>query len=237
MKSKCILQVSTVLLMMCVLFTSCQNKQKADLILLNANVYTVDQNMDQAEAIAVKDGKFLAVGTSQEISNTYQSEQTLDLENRSVYPGFIDGHCHFYGLGMNSQQADLMETSSYKEMLKRLADFVEQNPREFILGRGWDQNDWEDTSYPTKKGLDSLFPETPVVLSRIDGHAYLVNQKALDLAGITASTKLPGGEVVLKDNQPTGVLIDRPMDLINEIIPKMTRKVKIAALLEADKVC
>lgn len=237
MKSKCILQVSTVLLMMCVLFTSCQNKQKADLILLNANVYTVDQNMDQAEAIAVKDGKFLAVGTSQEISNTYQSEQTLDLEGRSVYPGFIDGHCHFYGLGMNSQQADLMETSSYKEMLKRLADFVEQNPKEFILGRGWDQNDWEDTSYPTKKGLDSLFPETPVVLSRIDGHAYLVNQKALDLAGITSETKVTGGEIVLKDGEPTGVLIDNPMEMVKNIIPHPDRATMVKALLDAQEQC
>lgn len=216
---------------------SCQNRGKADLIILSAKVYTVDQQMSQVEAIAIKDGKFIAVGTNQEINDAYQSEEILDLEGRPVYPGFIDAHCHFFGLGMNQQQADLLGTTSYEEMLERLQSFVKDNPNEFVLGRGWDQNDWEDTSYPTKEALDSLFPDTPVVLSRIDGHAYLVNQKALDLAGITAQTKVEGGEIVLEDGQPTGVLIDNPMALVQEIIPQIDNATATKALLDAQQQC
>src|SRR5690606_17983012 len=237
MKTKHIAQLRILLLIMCVLLTSCQNRQQADLILMGANIYTVDQNMRQAEAVAIKDGKFIAVGTNEQIRDSYQSQQTLDLQGRSVYPGFIDGHCHFYGLGINSQQADLMGTTSYNDMLERLVSFTKENPSEFILGRGWDQNDWEDTSYPTKKGLDSLFPETAVVLTRIDGHAYLVNQKALELAGITPKTKVAGGEIVLKDGELTGVLIDNPMELIKKIIPSPSKATMVKALLEAQEQC
>src|SRR5690606_3555059 len=135
------------------------------------------------------------------------------------------------------QQADLMGTTSYNDMLERLVSFTKENPSEFILGRGWDQNDWEDTSYPTKKGLDSLFPETAVVLTRIDGHADLVNQKALELAGITPKTKVGGGEIVLKDGELTGVLIDNPMELIKKIIPSPSKATMVKALLEAQEQC
>lgn len=237
MEIKHILKFGALFLIVPMLLGSCQTKEKVDLILTSAKVYTVDQQMSQAEAIAIKDGKFVAVGTNEEISNAYQSAATLDLKGRPVYPGFIDAHCHFFGLGLNQQQADLVGAKSYEEMLTRLQRFAKNNPSEFIIGRGWDQNDWEDTSYPTKAALDSLFPETPVVLSRIDGHAYLVNQKALDLAGITGKTKVEGGEIVLEDGQPTGVLIDNPMAMIQEIIPQTDRTTATKALLNAQKQC
>lgn len=237
MEIKHILKFGALFLIVPMLLGSCQTKEKVDLILTSAKVYTVDQHMSQAEAIAIKDGKFVAVGTNEEISNAYQSADTLDLKGRPVYPGFIDAHCHFFGLGLNQQQADLVGAKSYAEMLTRLQRFAKNNPSEFIIGRGWDQNDWEDTSYPTKAALDSLFPETAVVLSRIDGHAYLVNQKALDLAGITGDTKVEGGEIILEDGQPTGVLIDNPMAMIQEIIPQTDRATATKALLDAQKQC
>jgi predicted amidohydrolase YtcJ len=108
---------------------------------------------------------------------------------------------------------------------------------DFIEGRGWDQNDWENKIIPTKKELDSLFPNTPVALKRVDGHAYLVNSKALELAGITGETKLPGGDVILDDGEPTGMLIDAPMKMINDIIPEMSKELMIQSLKEAERIC
>lgn len=224
-------------LIITLLLGSCQSKSKVDLILSNAKIYTVDKQMSQAEAFAVKDGKFIAVGTIEDITGNYQATEFLDMKGRPVYPGFIDAHCHFYGLGLNQQQADLVGTKSYKVVVERLQDFVKDNPTEFILGRGWDQNDWQEKVYPTKDALDSLFPEIPVVLSRIDGHAYLVNQKALDLAGITADTHVEGGEIVLENGQPTGVLIDNPMALIQEIIPPVDQTTIRNALVDAQQLC
>lgn len=237
MEIKHIPKFSTAFLIVCMLLGSCQNKVKVDLILLSGKVYTVDQNMSQAEAVAIKDGKFVAVGSNEEINKTYQSNETLNLEGRPVYPGFIDGHCHFFGLGLQEQEADLVGTKSFEELLVRLQKFAANNSSKFIIGQGWDQNDWEDSSYPTKDALDSLFPKTPVVLTRIDGHAILVNQKALDLAGITGETKVEGGEIVLKDGQPTGVLIDNPMAMIQEVIPQPDRATAVKALLDAQEQC
>src|SRR5690606_22722460 len=152
---------STVILIVSLVLGSCQNKEQVDLILLSGKVYTVDQNMNQVEALAVKDGKFIAVGSNEQINNAYMATQTLDLEGRPVYPGFIDGHCHFFGLGLQEQEADLGGTKSFDELLGRLQEFAKNNTSKFVIGRGWDQNDWEDTSYPTKDALDTLFPETP----------------------------------------------------------------------------
>lgn len=228
---------STVILIVSLVLGSCQNKEQVDLILLSGKVYTVDQNMNQVEALAVKDGKFIAVGSNEQINNAYMATQTLDLEGRPVYPGFIDGHCHFFGLGLQEQEADLVGTKSFDELLRRLQEFAKNNTSKFIIGRGWDQNDWEDTSYPTKDALDTLFPDTPVVLTRIDGHALLVNQKAMDLAGITGQTKVEGGEIVLQDGEPTGVLIDNPMGMVKAIIPQPDKSQAIKALLDAQQQC
>jgi predicted amidohydrolase YtcJ len=225
------------LLLSAIIFSACTSKKHADFLVINAKVYTVNEQFDIVEAFAVKDGKILELGTSETFQNSYNAKEIYDLSGKTVYPGFIDGHAHFYGLGQSLQQVDLTGAASFDELLDRVVAFQQEKQKEVIRGRGWNQNLWPDKQFPTKDKLDSLFPDTPVVLNRIDGHAYLVNQKALDMAGITASTKLPGGEVVLKDGQPTGVLIDRPMDLINEVLPPMTRKEQIEALLEADKVC
>src|SRR5690606_7979898 len=133
-----------------------------------------------------------------------------------VVPGLIDAHAHLYGLGLVLKNVDLIGTTSFEEILEKVVAFQEEKNAEYIIGRGWDQNDWDDKNFPTKKELDSLFPNTPVSLLRIDGHAMLVNSKALELAEITSETKVAGGEIVLENGEPTGIIIDAPMRLIRK---------------------
>ncbi|MGN7514456.1 MAG: amidohydrolase [Allomuricauda sp.] len=215
---------------------SCTTKEEVDLIVTNANIYTVDDAFSKASSIAIKDGKFVAVGDSEEISKKYNPQKQLDAEGKTIVPGLIDAHCHFYGLGQNQQVVDLVGTQSFDEVLERVVAFQNDRPSNFILGRGWDQNDWEVKEFPTKDKLDELFPDIPVALERIDGHAYLVNQKALDMAGITADTETEGGEIVKEDGEVTGVLVDNPMGLINNVIPRPSLEQNIQALKDAEKI-
>ena len=216
---------------------SCTQKETVDTVVYNAKVYTVDTNFSKVEAFAIKDGKFVDVGNTSDILTKYEAEEKIDINGKTVYPGFIDAHCHFYGLGLNKQSVDLIGTKSYEEVIKRIYDFQQEKNAPFITGRGWDQNDWEIKEFPTKERLDKLFPDTPIALTRVDGHAYLVNQKALDMAGITAETKVAGGEIQLKDGKLTGILVDNPMDLIDKVIPQPNRRQQIQALQDAQKEC
>ena len=163
-------------------------KQSADLIVLNANVYTVNDDAPRATAFAVKDGTFLAIGTSASIGENYTATQTIDAEGKTIIPGLIDAHCHFYELGLTEQLVDLNGTRSFEEILERIRLFYEENLPSIIRGRGWDQNDWELKEFPSREVLDELYPDIPVVLERVDGHAFLVNQKMLDMAGIDGNT-------------------------------------------------
>lgn len=219
-----------------VLVFSCTTKEEVDLIVTNANVYTVDANFSKANSFAVKDGKFVAVGDSEEITQKYDAAEQLDAEGKTIVPGLIDAHCHFYGLGQNQQVVDLVGTQSFDEVVERVVAFQKERPSNFIRGRGWDQNDWEVKEFPTKDKLDELFPDTPVALERVDGHAYLVNQKALDMAGITTETQTEGGEIVKENGVITGVLVDNPMALVDRVIPEASLAQKIQALKDAEKI-
>ena len=219
-----------------VLVFSCTTKEEVDLIVTNANVYTVDANFSKANSFAVKDGKFVAVGDSEEITQKYDAAEQLDAEGKTIVPGLIDAHCHFYGLGQNQQVVDLVGTQSFDEVVERVVAFQKERPSNFIRGRGWDQNDWEVKDFPTKDKLDELFPDTPVALERVDGHAYLVNQKALDMAGITTETQTEGGEIVKENGAITGVLVDNPMALVDKVIPEASLQQKIQALKDAEKI-
>ena len=218
-------------------FSCSKEKQQVDTLVINANVYSVNSNFDKAEAFAIKDGKFFQVGTSKDLQNTFEADTIIDAKGQAVFPGFIDAHCHFYGLGMNLQKVDLRGTTSFDEVMKRVLDYQNERQAEFIIGRGWDQNDWEDKKFPNKKLLDALFPDTPVALTRIDGHAMLCNQAALELANITKETKIDGGEIIIEDGELTGVLIDNPMELVEAIFPKPNRELQINALLDAQNIC
>ena len=219
------------------LLQSCNTKTPVDLIVYNANIYTVDDNFSKAEAMAIKDGKLVAVGTSEDIMNSYTSEVQNDINGQTILPGFIDAHCHFYNLGIQQQRVDLVGTKSFSDVVERVTAFQKEKNVPFITGRGWDQNDWDVKEFPNKDTLDVLFPDTPVALTRIDGHALIANKKALELAGITNTTKVEGGEVELKDGKLTGILIDNPMSLVRDVVPKPGREQQIAALMEAQDIC
>ena len=217
---------------------SCTPKEKVDLIVSGGSVYTVDEAFSTAEAFAVNKGKIVAVGSSQEIRDKYESDNIVYAEGQFVYPGFNDAHCHFNGYAVNLMQyADLRGTESPEEIYTLLKEHHDKFGGEWILGRSWDQNDWEDTSFPDKTKLDELFPDIPVYLVRVDGHAGWCNSKALELAEIDADTKVQGGEVLLKNDEPTGILIDNAMGFVSKLIPEITPEQQEKGLLEAQKNC
>ncbi len=213
------------------------SKEEADLLVVNAAIYTADEVFNTASGLAVKDGKILAVGDSETIRDTYDSREILDAGGKALIPGLIDAHCHFYELGLKQQRADLTGTRSFEEVLERLQAWQAERESQFIIAEGWDQNDWQQKEFPDKTFLDRMFPDIPVVLTRIDGHAYLVNQKALDLAGITAETKAVGGEILKRNGGLSGILIDGPMSQINAILPVPSLQTKIEALKAAETIC
>jgi len=217
---------------------SCESKKESvDLIVKNGTIYTVNSNFDIAEAFVVKDGIIVEVGDTKTIETKYKAANKIDAQGKIIVPGLIDAHAHLLNLGMSMQQVQLMGTKSYDEVLQRVIDFQNKNQATYIIGRGWDQNDWDVKVFPTKKELDSLFPDTPVSLRRVDGHAMIVNSKALEMAGITAATKMPGGEVLLQDGEPTGLLVDTPMQLVWDTYPEEDLGYYIKAIKDAEGEC
>ena len=228
------------LFLFCLIATifSCENeKSEVDSIVINANIYTVDSDFGKAEAFAIKDGKFLEVGSSKAIQDKYASNNVIDAKGKTVVPGFIDAHCHFLGMGLNQQSVDLVGTKSFEEIIQRISDFQNEKNLDFIKGRGWDQNHWEVKEFPNKAMLDALYPDTPIALTRIDGHALLANQAALDLGNVTIHSKVNGGEVIVENGELTGVLVDNAQYLVMQHWPKSSRKETINALLDAQKIC
>lgn len=217
---------------------ACISQKSADLLVTNARVYTADSTFSTADAFVVKDGTFLAVGKADDLRKQYEADSTIDLGGAPVYPGFYDPHSHFLGLGQVLDQADLVGAESYDDVINRLKMFYQQHPQVlWLTGRGWDQNDWADNQFPTKEKLDAAFPNVPVALMRVDGHALLVNSKALRLAQVTAGSRLAGGEVVLQNGQPSGVLVDNAMQLIRRVLPQPTLADKARMLKAAERVC
>ncbi len=220
------------------LLNSCDQKTKVDLILTDAQIYTVNNDFDIAESFAVKDGKFVAVGKKEDILSKYQSDIVIDGSQQFVYPGFNDGHSHFLGYGlMETKYANLKGTKSFDEVVARVVDHNKSYPGDWILGRGWDQNDWNDISFPTNEKLDLAFPDNPVVLTRIDGHALIANSKALELASIDIDTHVDGGEIQKSNGRLTGVLIDNSMRLVRRIIPGFSTDEKALAFKKAQIDC
>jgi predicted amidohydrolase YtcJ len=214
-------------------------KTNVDTIVYNGVIYIVNDKFEKAEAFAVSNGRIVQVGKTADILKTYTADEMIDAKGRAVYPGFIDAHAHFWGYGASLQGADLVNTKSWEEVLQRLQEFVKRKnikPGQSIVGRGWDQNDWEVKEYPNKQKLDELFPDNPVLLRRIDGHAAIANQKALDLGGVTVGQKLTGGEVEVKNGKLTGILIDNAIGLAKAPVLETPQQLA-AALLEAQEKC
>ncbi len=211
--------------------------KKADMVINNATIYTTDSNFTVAEAMAVKNGKILAVGSNDEINKTYTSDNKINMKGKFIYPGFIDPHSHFSGYGLSLGNAVLTGTNSFKEIIEILQKQYKNYPGEWITGRGWDQNDWTDNEFPTRNLLDSIFPGIPVLLTRIDGHAALASGEALKRAGITASSKIDGGEILIKNGVPTGILIDNAIELVEKVVPRPDSATMADALLKAQANC
>ena len=214
--------------------TSCTN-HNADLIIHNARIYTVNDSFELASTLVVKNGKFIAVG-NEDLLEKYSAAAKLDLKGIPVYPGLIDAHCHFYQLGLAQEHVDLRGAKSVEEVIARLKAFASTSEAKVLMGRGWDQNLWELKEFPSKEILDKAFPDKLVVLERIDGHAAYVNSNVLTAAKITKDTKVEGGEVIIANNEPTGILIDKASDLAYAILPEPSREEQIIALQKAEKI-
>lgn len=217
---------------------ACKSKPTADLIVHNAKVYTVDSAFTTVSAFAVKDGIILATGSDSAIMAAFEAKEMVNAEGKVIYPGLIDAHAHFVGYGRALFQVDLFGANSWEEVVQRVADFAKAHPDEpWIQGRGWDQNRWPGKQFPDNSKLNALFPDKPVVLMRVDGHASIANNKALELAGIKAGQQITGGEIVVKNGQPTGVLIDNADNAVYAQIPKPTKADYAKWLLAAQKNC
>ena len=216
---------------------SCSQKKKADLLVYNATIYTVDSSFSTAEAMVIADGKILATGKMADLEKEYDAKEKLDAIGKFIYPGFIDAHAHFVGYGLSLQRVDLTGTNSWEEVIEKVKSFAVENKEGWITGRGWDQNDWDIKEFPTNEELIKFFPDRPVLLTRVDGHAAVANQKALDLAGIKAGDTLTGGEIEDHEGTLTGILIDNAVDLVSTKIPGATEEQFKNALQAAEKNC
>lgn len=216
---------------------SCSAQTRVDLIVFNAKIYTVDSSFSVAEAMAVKDGKIVETGSTKEITAKYSGDNKTDVQGKFIYPGFIDAHAHFYSYGLGLQTADLVGTTSWEDILKRLQTFAKENPDGWLVGSGWDQNDWTVKEFPSKEKLDQLFPERPVVLRRVDGHALIANQKALDMGGVKAGQTLVGGTVETKNGKLSGILIDNAQGLVWAKIPPPTKEQVKESLMDGQAKC
>jgi predicted amidohydrolase YtcJ len=219
------------------LLASCTAKKEADLIIYNAKVYTVDEQFSMAGAFAVKDGKILETGTSEAIRSAYKAREEVDAKGKAVYPGFIDGHAHYFRYGSALQEVDLTGTKSWEEAVARLTAFAEKNKEGWLIGRGWDQNDWENKKFPDNSALNKLFANRPVYLTRVDGHAVIVNEAAIKIAGLKPGQQLAGGEVETVNGKLTGLLIDNATHLVADKMPSITANQAKKALIDAQKNC
>ena len=201
--------------------------QPADLIVHDARIHTVDATHPQVVAMAVRDGRIVFVGSEREAMSLRGAKtRLLDLDGKTVIPGMIDGHAHLLGLGQGLQTIDLRGTTSYDAVIAKVVERRDGTANgRWIVGRGWDQNDWADTRFPEHAALSAKTAEHPVLLERVDGHAVLVNAAALKAAGISRDTSDPAGGRIERDAQgePTGVLVDNAIDLVTKVMPAPTQ--------------
>ena len=219
-----------------ILLIGCTMKKRADLIIMNGNVYTVDASFSKCSAIAVKNGIIVATGSDEEILERYKSRNIVDLEGAVLYPGFNDAHAHIYNMGQSLKRVDLRGATSYNEVLERLKERYNREKPTYIAGDGWDQNLWEVKKFPDNSELNQLFPDIPVVLSRIDFHAVIANNKAIEMLGITpGDPSIPVGEAEIKDGKFTGVFMETMCDRVSGVLPENDRSLTKSILLAAQQ--
>jgi len=226
------------IILLFIFLQACHSRQRADLIVHDGLVYTVDSAFSTAEAFAVKDGKILAVGKDKDILDAYSAGQIVDAGGRPVYPGFIDAHAHFVGYGQSLFAVDLFGSASFEEVVRRVQQFAAYHPGlDWITGRGWDQNKFPGKAFPDNARLNELFPHIPVVLERVDGHASIANARALELAGVRPGQVLMGGLIETKSGRLTGILIDNAQRLVWQKVPPLSPAEYAERLEAAEQHC
>jgi len=232
-------KTQTFILVIILFVTGCSSEKtciESDLVLVNTKIYTANPKNPTAEALAIKNGKFVFIGTNTEAQNFNCGEsKLLDLEGSFVYPGFIDAHAHLKGIGYRELNLNLQGADSLKSMLTQVTIHANKLPiGDWVIGRGWIEKKWPEARFPTLEELDAISSDKPIALERADGHAIIVNSLALKLAGIDRDTSDPIGGKIDKDinGEPNGVLIDKASLLVEKIIPKRSRQDEKNALKE-----
>ena len=208
--------------------------QDIDLIALNGNIYTVNEKQPRAEAFAVKDQRITFVGSTADAEKLKSANtRVIDLDGKTVVPGFTDSHCHIFGIGEREMRLNLEGTNSLQEFIQKIKERVAQTERgKWITGRGWIETFWKPAQFPTRQDLDKVAPDNPVFLTRADGHASAVNNAALKVAKIDNTTPNPfGGQISKTNGEPNGMLLDNAQDLVAKHIPKPTEAEREQALL------
>ncbi|HEK21777.1 amidohydrolase [Mucilaginibacter sp.] len=221
------------------LAAACSPKREynADLLVKNAVVYTTDSSFTIANALVVKGGRIQAVGDLYSLDKKYYAREVIDAQGKAVYPGFIDAHAHFMEYGLGLQNANLAGLKSWQAVLDTVKNYAAHKTDGWIVGAGWDQNIWTNKAFPDKAKLDSLFPVRPVILHRVDGHAAIANQAALNIAGVKPGQKIIGGSIETVNGKLTGILVDNAVGIVTRKIPAPTEQMIQAALLDAQKNC
>ncbi len=219
------------------LLQACQNKTAPITIVHNATIYTVNNNWDTAEAMAFNNDKIIELGSSENLLQKFPKAQLIDAQGKYIYPGIIDAHCHFTGYATSQDDLELYGVQSEEALVEAVKKYAQTHTNGWIVGRGWDQNQWQSKAYPTNELLNKLFPNRPIYLSRIDGHAALCNQAALQLANIDASTKFFGGTVFTNNNLATGVLLDNAATAVQNKIPIPNKQDAINYFVKAQQEC
>jgi len=212
-------------------------KEKTDLVVYNGRIYTVDKKFSVIEAFAIKDGKILATGSTREILQKFSADSMIDVSGRTIFPGFIDAHAHFFGYAIGLQQIDLTGTTSFEDVLSRLKTFGKNIPGDWLVGRGWDQNSWKVKVFPDKTQLDRMFPDRPVVLIRVDGHVLLANEEALKRSGIIGKKQFLSDEIGQENGRMTGILRETATDYMRNSVPLPTAKTQALLISQAQRNC
>jgi predicted amidohydrolase YtcJ len=231
----------SIILLGCLAIAGCSPVEKADLVIMGGKVVTVDSDFSIEEAVAVRDGSIVFVGRNKAVK-PYIGNKTkvLTFKNKLILPGLIDAHAHMSGLGKKLTRFNTNSCTSFEEIVGKVADEVKKlKPGEWIIGGRWDHNRWQSKTYPVHDALSKVSPHNPVYLSRVDGNSAFVNARAMAIAGIEKRTLDPPGGVIVrtKNGMPTGVLINRAMNMVKKHFPRETSAQWKKELLAAVDAC
>lgn len=222
-------------LLVLLLFAQCMKGQHVDLIVHNATIHTMNDYNDVEEAMAIRDGEIIEIGPERQINNKYSADEYLDAENSIIYPGLIDAHGHMMSYARMLLSANLFGSTSMQEIVVRLEKYDQKNKVTCLIGRGWDQTNFSSNEPITNEALTKAFPNKPVLIYRVDGHAAIANDAALKKAGIIAGTIIPGGRVDVTNGKCSGLLLDNAITRVSNVLPDFNRTKLIAALQQVEQ--